>query len=147
MDQIIARYNGKQLLGSIVYVSRLTSELVKVLNKLKVIGPKGVTDGLGQAKVMGPYNLAPSFPGIQHAAQQKPLYGLGDILKAFDRWSIEQQMQLKAKTSSATFSIAWTSVFLGCPEGLILTAIHRLKRSFCTWGRKPPWVIYETIMK
>ena len=96
VDQIIARYNCKQLLGFVVCVSRLTPELMKVLNKLKVIGRNGVPRGLGQAKVMGSYNTAPPFTGIQYAAQKKPLAGLGDILEAFDSLSMEQQMQLKA---------------------------------------------------
>ena len=69
---------------------------MKALNKLKVIGLKAVPGGLGQANVMGSYNPAPPFTGIQHAAQKKPLVGLGDILEAFDSLSMEQQMQLKA---------------------------------------------------
>ena len=65
--------------------------------------------GLGQAKVMGFYNLGPSFTGIQHVAK-RPLAGLSDILEAFDSLSTNAAEGYSLpETSSATFGIAWAN--------------------------------------
>ena len=96
VDKVISRYDGKQLLGSGVHVSRLTQELAKVLNQLKPLGHKVATVGFGEVNPMPLSNPVPPSGGFNFTTGMKPLAGLGDILEAFDSLSVEQQLQLKA---------------------------------------------------
>ena len=96
VDKVISQYDGKQLLGSVVRVSRLTQELAKVLKQLKPLGHKVATVGFGEVNPMPLSNPVTPSGGFNFITGTKPLAGLGDIIEAFDSLSVEQQLQLKA---------------------------------------------------
>ena len=94
VEKVIHQCHGKMLLGLVVGASRLSVELMKVLNHLKPnFGQKVAHSALTQG-TEAPPSSAFSWQSVK--SHNKPLTGLSDILEAFDSLTMEQQLQLKA---------------------------------------------------
>ena len=94
VEKVIHQWRGKMFLGSVVRASRLSVELMKVLNHLKPnFGQKVAHLAVAQG-AEAPHSGAFSWQPAK--SQNKPLTGLSDILEAFDSLTMEQELQLKA---------------------------------------------------
>ena len=77
VDKVISQYDGKQLLGSVLHVSRLTQELVKV----KPLCHKVATVGFGEVNPMPLFNPVPPSGGFILPLEQNHLLDLEIYLR------------------------------------------------------------------